>query len=108
MRMQKWADGFGRDSRRALLRNAWQCGSTALHILIATALTMAATPLAAGAQGRWHVDIGAGAFIPISDVKFVEDSIPYDLDFDVGGAFTAGGGYALDQWIDFTAQFHTA
>lgn len=59
------------------------------------------------AQGRWHVDLQAGAFIPTCDIEFRDDGIPYEIDPEVGGAFSAGGGYALDRWVDFTAQFLT-
>lgn len=73
----------------------------ALTILLVLAST---TP--AGAQ--WHVDIQAGAFIPTTDVEFRDNGFAYDVDLDAGGAFTLGGGYALPQFVDFTAQFQTA
>lgn len=60
------------------------------------------------ADAQWHVDIQAGAFIPISDVEFRDDGFNYDIDLDAGGAFSAGGGYALPQVLDLTAQFQTA
>lgn len=72
---------------------------------LAALLTCAST---APASAQWHVDIQAGAFIPISDIEFRDNGFAYDLDVDAGGAFTIGGGYALDQWVDFAAQFQTA
>jgi hypothetical protein len=59
------------------------------------------------AEARWHLDIQAGAFIPTEHVSFNDDFVHFDIDPEVGGAFTIGGGYMLDRWIDFTGQFQT-
>jgi hypothetical protein len=73
---------------------------------------LAGTALAAlvngRAEARWHLDIQAGAFSPISDVSFAEGPIDVDIDLETGAAFAVGGGYALDRWIDFEARLQSA
>jgi hypothetical protein len=78
------------------------------RITVVVLATILAHGIASRANAQWHLDIQAGAFSPISDVEFEVDGFEEDIDLDTGGAFTIGGGYALERWIDFTAQFQTA
>lgn len=76
--------------------------------VLTLAITMLPLARSAEAQGRWHLDIQAGAFSPITDVEFRQFGTDVEIDLDTGGAFAVSGGYALDRWVDFNARLQTA
>jgi hypothetical protein len=78
------------------------------RIAIVLLAVLAINAIGRPAEARWHLDLAAGAFSPISDVRLDDDGFDVKIDLDTGAAFSAQGGYAFERWIDLTGGFQTA